>query len=206
MGEDSSGGVAIVRELRLPRALCAFAVGGLLAVAGALLQVLLRNPLADPYVLGISGGAAVGALTALSAGVAALAMPAAFAGAFASTLVVFGLARAGRIDAPWTAMRLLLTGVVVAAGWGAVIALLLTLAPDAQLRGMLFWLLGDLSAPPSPVAALAVLAAVLVIALGSRATSTCSRAATTSRPRSEFRYRERRLRCMRPRRSPPRSP
>ena len=151
MGEDSSGRVAIVRELRLPRALCAFAVGGLLAVAGALLQVLLRNPLADPYVLGISGGAAVGALTALSAGVAVLAMPAAFTGAFASTLVVFGLARAGRIDAPWTAMRLLLTGVVVAAGWGAVIALLLTLAPDAQLRGMLFWLLGDLSAPPSPV-------------------------------------------------------
>jgi iron complex transport system permease protein len=164
-GDASPGPVAIVRELRLPRALAAFAVGGLLAVAGALLQVLLRNPLADPYVLGISGGAAVGALIALSAGVAALAMPAAFVGAFASTLVVFGLARAGRADAPWTAMRLLLTGVVVAAGWGAVIALLLTLAPDAQLRGMLFWLLGDLSAPPSPVAALAALTAVVVVAL-----------------------------------------
>jgi iron complex transport system permease protein len=154
-----------VRELRLPRALAAFAVGGLLAVAGALLQVLLRNPLADPYVLGISGGAAVGALAALSAGVAAFTMPAAFAGAFASTLVVFGLARAGSARAPWTAMRLLLTGIVVAAGWGAVIALLLTLAPDAQLRGMLFWLIGDLSAPPPPAPALIALGVVLMVAL-----------------------------------------
>jgi len=163
-GDASSGPAAIVRELRLPRALAAFAVGGLLAVAGALLQVLLRNPLADPYVLGISGGAAVGALAALSAGAAAIAMPAAFVGAFASTLVVFTLARASGSDTPWTAMRLLLTGVVVAAGWGAVIALLLTLAPDAQLRGMLFWLIGDLSAPPSPVAALVVLALVVAVA------------------------------------------
>ncbi len=79
--------------MRLPRALAGFAVGGLLAVAGALMQVLLRNPLADPYVLGISGGAAVGALSALFAGMAVLVMPAAFAGAFASTLIVFGLAR-----------------------------------------------------------------------------------------------------------------
>ncbi|HYR00553.1 MAG TPA: iron ABC transporter permease [Casimicrobiaceae bacterium] len=163
-GDASGGPAAIVRELRLPRALAAFAVGGLLAVAGALLQVLLRNPLADPYILGISGGAAVGALAALSAGVAALATPAAFAGAFASTLVVFALARARSADAPWTAMRLLLTGVVVAAGWGAVIALLLTLAPDAQLRGMLFWLIGDLSAPPPPALALVVLAAVVAVA------------------------------------------
>ena len=62
LGDASDGPAAIVRELRLPRALAGFAVGGLLAVAGALMQVLLRNPLADPYVLGISGGAAVGAL------------------------------------------------------------------------------------------------------------------------------------------------
>ena len=75
-----------MRELRLPRALAAFAVGGLLALAGALMQVLLRNPLADPYILGISGGAAVGALGAMLAGAAALVTPAALAGAFASTL------------------------------------------------------------------------------------------------------------------------
>ena len=150
-GETSDGHMAIV--------------GGLLAVAGALMQVLLRNPLADPYVLGISGGAAVGALTALLTGAAVLVMPAAFAGAFASTLIVFGLARVGSDHLPWSSMRLLLTGVVIAAGWGAVIALLLTLAPDAQLRGMLFWLLGDLSAAPSPGPALATLVVVLALSL-----------------------------------------
>jgi iron complex transport system permease protein len=164
-GDASDARAAIVRELRLPRALAGFAVGGLLAVAGALMQVLLRNPLADPYVLGISGGAAVGALTALVAGIAVLVMPAAFVGAFASTLIVFGLARVGGDHAPWTATRLLLTGVVIAAGWGALIALLLTLAPDAQIRGMLFWLLGDLTAPPSPLPVLAVLVVVVAIAL-----------------------------------------
>ena len=84
--------VDIVLALRLPRALCAFAVGGLLALSGALMQVLLRNPLADPYVLGISGGAAVGALLAILAGAAALVGPAAYAGALMSTAIVFALA------------------------------------------------------------------------------------------------------------------
>jgi len=164
-GEATDSRAAIVRELRLPRALAGFGVGGLLAVAGALMQVLLRNPLADPYVLGISGGAAVGALAALFAGIATLVVPAAFAGAFASTLIVFGLARVGDEHAPWTPTRLLLTGVIIAAGWGALIALLLTLAPDAQIRGMLFWLLGDLTAPPSPLPALVILVIALAVAL-----------------------------------------
>jgi len=146
----------IVRELRLPRAIAAFAAGGCLALAGALLQVLLRNALADPYVLGVSGGAAAGALTAMALGAAAWFVPAgAFSGALASTALVFGLARG---KGPWSPTRLLLTGVVVAAGWGAVVALILSLAPEAQLRGMLFWLIGDLSAAPAPWAALAALA------------------------------------------------
>ena len=80
----------MVLKLRLPRALSGFACGGLLALAGALMQVLLRNPLADPYVLGISGGAAVGALSAMLAGLAlALVNLAAFAGALAAMLLVF---------------------------------------------------------------------------------------------------------------------
>jgi iron complex transport system permease protein len=137
----------IVIALRLPRALCAFAVGGLLALAGALMQVVLRNPLADPYVLGISGGAAVGALLAILAGAAAMIAPAAYAGALVSTSIVFALA--GRHAAPGST-RLLLTGVVVAAGWGALIALILSLAPSAQVKGMLFWLLGDLSGAADP--------------------------------------------------------
>ncbi len=158
-------GAAIVRDLRLPRALAAFAAGGLLALAGAMMQVLLRNPLADPYVLGISGGAAVGALAAMLAGFTVIAAPAAFAGAFVSTVLVFGLARRGGDRAAWTATRLLLTGVVVAAGWGALIALMLTLAPDAQVKGMLFWLIGDLSAATHVWPALLTLGAAVAIAL-----------------------------------------
>ena len=150
----------LIWQLRLPRALSALVVGALLAVSGALMQVLLRNPLADPYVLGISGGAAVGALGAMILGLATIAISAgAFFGALGSTLLVFGLARGA---GGWTQSRLLLTGVVVAAGWGAVVTLMLALAPDQQLRGMLFWLIGDLSAAEPPWQALLV----LVIGLG----------------------------------------
>ena len=161
-GGDSTES-AIVRELRLPRALAAFAVGGLLALAGALMQVLLRNPLADPYILGISGGAAVGALGAMVAGAAALVTPAALIGALASTLLVFTLARSGAERTPWTTTRLLLTGVVVAAGWGALIALLLTLAPDVQVKGMLFWLIGDLGGATAAAPALVTLIVALAV-------------------------------------------
>jgi iron complex transport system permease protein len=133
----------IVLDLRLQRALAALATGGLLALAGALMQVLLRNPLADPYVLGVSGGAAVAALCTLMLGMSALFVNgAAFLGALIAMLVVFTLARG---PGGWTSARLLLTGAVVASGLGAVISLLLALGPDSSLRGMLFWLMGDLS-------------------------------------------------------------
>jgi len=133
----------LVLELRLPRAITAFATGGLLALAGALMQVLLRNPLADPYILGVSGGAAVGALLSLLLGVAGFWVSgSAFLGALISMLIVFVLAH-GR--GGWTPTRLLLTGIVVAFGWGAAISLLLVLSDNASLRSMLFWLMGDLS-------------------------------------------------------------
>jgi iron complex transport system permease protein len=137
----------------------------LLAVAGSMLQVLLRNPLADPYILGTSGGAAAGALAAMLAGIAASIVPAAFAGALFSTLLVFGLARAHGERTPWSGPRLLLTGVVVASGWGALIALMLTLAPDAQVKGMLFWLIGDLSGASAGLPAFEALALVLAASL-----------------------------------------
>lgn len=133
----------VVLELRLPRAMAGLVTGALLAVAGCLMQVLLRNPLADPYVLGISGGAAVFALLGMSLGLSFLPVPVlAFAGALLTMILVFVLAR-GR--GPWSTTRVLLTGVVLAAGWGAVISLILALGPDASLRSMLFWLMGDLS-------------------------------------------------------------
>ena len=155
-GEHGGLAVEVIHGLRLPRALAAFACGGLLALAGALMQVLLRNPLADPYVLGISGGAAVGALAAMLAGLAlAFINLSAFIGAFAAMLLVFGLAHG---DNSWTRTRLLLTGVIVASGCGAVVALILSVAAEDRLRGMLFWLMGDLGHAISPWPALVVLA------------------------------------------------
>ncbi|MEZ5616204.1 MAG: iron ABC transporter permease [Rhodocyclaceae bacterium] len=163
LGDTSDVAAEVVRELRLPRALAAFACGGLLALAGALMQVLLRNPLADPYVLGISGGASVGALGAMLFGLPLLLVNGgAFAGALAATLLVFGLARG---DGSWTQTRLLLTGVIVAAGCGAAVALILSVAPENQLRGMLFWLMGDLSHAASFWPALAMLALGILAAL-----------------------------------------
>jgi len=128
-----------------------------------LMQVLLRNPLADPYVLGLSGGAAVGALLAMLAGLGGLLVSgSAFAGALLSTLMVFGLAHG---TGSWTPSRLLLTGVVVAAGWGAVITLMLAVSPAQRLPGMLYWLMGDVSYARSPWPALGLLALVCVLVL-----------------------------------------
>jgi iron complex transport system permease protein len=133
----------VILELRLPRALAAFAVGGLLALSGAMLQVLLRNPLADPYVLGVSGGASVAALIAIMLGLPAVGVDGfAALGALAACLLVFALAQG---PGGWTPTRLLLTGIVVAAGAGSVVSLLLALGDESKLRGMVFWLLGDLS-------------------------------------------------------------
>src|SRR5258708_34836682 len=99
------------------------------------------------------------------AGATAIVTPAALGGALVSTLLVFGLARSGAERGPWTTTRLLLTGVVVAAGWGALIALMLTLAPDAQVKGMLFWLIGDLSAVSHAWPTLLTLGFALAVAL-----------------------------------------
>jgi iron complex transport system permease protein len=145
----------IIWQLRAPRALAAFACGGLLALAGALLQALLRNALADPYVLGVSSGAALGALLALVAGAgAALMSMAALAGAACAIAIVFGLSfRSGE----WDIYRLLLTGVVLAAGFSALVSLTLVTASHMQVKGMLFWLMGDLSYADSPLAAWIVL-------------------------------------------------
>lgn len=160
-GKGSMLHSTLLWELRLPRTLAAFATGGLLAVAGALMQVLLRNPLADPYVLGLSGGAAVGALLAMLAGMGALLISgSAFAGAMLATLLVFGLAHG---TGSWTASRLLLTGVVVAAGWGAVITLILALTPSYKLPGMLYWLMGDVSYARTPWPALIVLVLAIIV-------------------------------------------
>jgi len=153
----------IIDELRLPRSLSAFAVGGVLALAGALMQVLLRNPLGDPYVLGVSGGAAAAVLGGMLLGLPSLWLtPVAFTGAMLSILLVFALGHRAEHGDP---NRLLLSGVVLAAGWGALISLILSLSPPMQLPGMLFWLMGDLSDALTPWPTLAVLLVGLAGAL-----------------------------------------
>ncbi len=165
-GEGEALHRTLIFDLRAPRVLAAFATGGLLAIAGALMQVLLRNPLADPYVLGLSGGAAVGALLAMLAGMgAAVVSGSAFVGALFSTILVFGLAHG---TGSWTPTRLLLTGVVVAAGWGALITFMLAVGPAERLPGMLYWLMGDFSyaRSPWPAMVMLVIAAVVLLPFG----------------------------------------
>ncbi|WP_185181304.1 iron ABC transporter permease [Mycoavidus sp. B2-EB] len=166
--DEESVATQIVYTLRLPRAVAGFACGALLSVAGALLQILLRNPLADPYVLGVSGGAATFALGAMM-----LSLPAfyinlcAFAGALVAIMILLlatrriWLQHASHSAAP----RLLLSGVALAMGWGALMILLLTLAPERALRGMVFWLVGDLSSATQGWCAFIVLAGVLIMSL-----------------------------------------
>ena len=132
----------VVLELRLPRAFSAFVVGSSLAVAGVMMQVLLRNPLADPYVLGVSGGSAAFALIVMLLGFPFSAVPiAATMGAGFSIVLLIVLARN---SGDWGSSRLLLTGIVLASGWGALIGFFLSLGEANQIQGMLFWLMGDL--------------------------------------------------------------
>lgn len=160
-GESLHGN--IVWQLRLPRASSAFVVGGLLAASGVLMQVLLRNPLADPYILGVSGGAAVFALLAIMLGAGAFFISAgAFFGAVLSMLLVFALAHG---VGGWNTLRLLLTGVVIAAGWGAVISFMLAISVNTRVHGMLFWMMGDLSHADIPMWGGTVLVFGLCIAL-----------------------------------------
>lgn len=140
-GEQGLAG-QIILDIRLPRVFTGFLVGGMLALAGALMQVLLRNPLAEPYVLGISGGSAVFALLAISMGLAGLWVNlGALSGALISMFLVFVLSHTG---GQWNPLRVLLTGIVIAAGWTAFISFLLAVSSASQVHGMLFWLMGDL--------------------------------------------------------------
>jgi iron complex transport system permease protein len=143
---------ATLLDLRGSRALTAFVTGASLALAGVMMQALLRNPLADPYVLGISAGAAVGALAALMFMCAAWVVDAAaFAGAVMVSMMLYFLARrdmrSGAAAEGGTAL-LLLTGVILSAACSALITLMLSIAPESRLRTMVFWMIGDLAGAP----------------------------------------------------------
>lgn len=181
-GSTGLGGASadIVWQIRLPRVLAGFGTGAALAVSGALLQLLTRNALADPYVLGVAGGASVGALGVIllagagGAGGAALSewgvAAGAAAGAAVAAALLFGLMGRRLLAAASTAaaessISLLLVGVMIGAGCSALVSLILSLANEGQLRGMVFWLLGDLNgATQWPIAwAATALALALVL-------------------------------------------
>ena len=172
LAAPASAAGEIIWRLRLPRALAAYACGGLLALSGALLQTLLRNPLAEPYLLGVSGGAAVGALLVMWCGLTSIGVPlGAAAGAAGVTALLMLMARrdfsgdlAGASGAD-SGRRMLLAGVALASLCGAAVALILSLAPEAQLRGMVFWLMGDLGGVQNGVEGWGIAMSMLVIAL-----------------------------------------
>jgi iron complex transport system permease protein len=160
----------ILFQIRLPRILLAAAVGGSLATAGASYQALLRNPLAEPYLLGVSNGAAVGTMLALVLfGPSEWIRPVlAFAGALTATLIVYRLARG---SAGATPERLILAGVIVTTFLSSVIVFVTTLMDATRIRSFNFWLLGDLSGAGKsllPIAIVAALVGALVLTANSR--------------------------------------
>ncbi|HCN91379.1 MAG TPA: ABC transporter permease [Oxalobacteraceae bacterium] len=162
---------ATLLDLRLSRALTAFVTGAALSLAGVMMQALLRNPLADPYVLGISAGASVGALAALLFMCALWIVDvAAFAGAVTISMLLYLLARRdlrGGTASEGGASLLLLTGVILSSACMAVVVLMLSIAPESGLRGMVFWMIGDLSGAPLRALPWLILAGVTVFALRS---------------------------------------
>jgi len=165
------GMAATLLDLRLGRASSAFVTGAALALAGVMMQALVRNPLADPYVLGVSAGAAVGALAALLFGAALwLVDVGALFGAVAISLLLYLLARRdlgggrGGVRTGESGV-LLLTGVVLASACMALVTLMLSVAPESRLRGMVFWMIGDLAGTSWRLLPWVVLAGALLLAL-----------------------------------------
>ncbi|SFM90872.1 FecCD family ABC transporter permease [Rugamonas rubra] len=168
---QSASLAATLLDLRASRALTAFVTGAALSLAGVMMQALLRNPLADPYVLGISAGASVGALGALMFMCAAWMVDAsAFAGAVIISMILYLLARRdlrGGTAAEGGTALLLLTGVILQCACVAVVTLMLSIAPESRLRTMVFWMIGDLAGAPVRWLPWVVLAGAMLFALRS---------------------------------------
>jgi len=148
-GQKESALYQILLEIRLPRVLCAFITGGLLALAGVLMQALLKNPLADPSILGVSGGAGFGALLWMFIGGSMLGLTTA---ASIGSLLAFSLVIIfSRVRGSTSSHSMLLAGVALSSFFAALMSLILILSPDMQLKSMLFWLMGDLSSAHMPI-------------------------------------------------------
>lgn len=155
---------SILYDIRLPRVFLAACVGASLAVAGAGLQSMLRNPLAEPYLLGVSNGAALGTLLAfwLFSTIEFARPIMAFAGAAVATVAVYRMAKS---RAGMNAERLVLSGVIITTFLSSIIVMLTTLLDTAKLRSFTFWLLGDLSQATSGGVYLSFAAAIIATLL-----------------------------------------
>jgi len=186
LGRGTEDHRLIVLGLRLPRAILGLLVGGGLALAGATFQALLRNPLAEPYILGISGGSAAGAVAVLALGLGAgatWALPvASFAGALVAIALVFRVAAAA--DARLDVRVLLLAGIVVGAFFTAAVAFILSVSEAAAVRSTVLWMMGSLAGAdwrsvavvavytlPAAVALLGLSRALNVISIGEETAS-----------------------------------
>ncbi len=145
-GEQEAGSVqqAIIWQLRFPRVLLAILVGATLSLGGLVFQAILRNPLAEPYILGVSGGAAIGAIIGILAGLSRFpgVSLAAFAGSIATLVLILGMSSGQSI---LKRDSLLLSGVMVNAFCSAVIMFLISMAGDTRIHSIIFWLMGDFS-------------------------------------------------------------
>ncbi len=163
MFDRESAYFEIVWQLRLPRIINAIMVGGCLALAGLLIQNLVKNPLADPYLLGVSGGAATVQLMVIITGLS-LSQNSLFAvgflGSMMATLLLLKLSYQGRVRPD----KITLNGVVLAFGFAAVISFVLSTATGLQIKSMMFWLMGDMSfAQPNVLMPVLLLVSLLLL-------------------------------------------
>jgi len=151
----------ILFHLRMPRVLSAFVTGGLLALSGCLMQALLQNPLADPYILGVSGGAAVGGLLCTMLGFSSFIIAGSWIGSLSVMIIVWLLGR----YSPRKEYTMLLIGITIASLCSAIVSILLVTRHNTALRGMLFWMMGDLSGSDYPIAGSMILIIGLIWSL-----------------------------------------
>ncbi|MFZ9247861.1 MAG: FecCD family ABC transporter permease, partial [Ilumatobacteraceae bacterium] len=159
---------AVFWNVRLPRVALAIVVGASLAVAGVVMQGVFRNPLAEPATVGVSGGAAVGAVIAITLGLSKITLGVqifAFIGGTLATAIVYGLSR---VDGKTDVVTLILTGIAINALSGALIGLAVFIADDDQIRTVTFWSLGSLGLATWRAVAVVLPLAIIGIALSTK--------------------------------------
>ena len=163
--EFSSTNLEIISKIRLPRVITALVCGASLALAGVLLQALLRNPLADPYVLGVSGGGSVSAMLVMLLGLAGIwVLVGTFVGSLLSLVLIYWMAKSRKLPSSFS-FRLILSGIILASLWAALVNLILLISPSTKLPGMIFWLLGDLNSLIIPWLAIVILSLSTIVCL-----------------------------------------